>query len=173
MKYHWGPWNAVEGHGTQLRAIEQHWGPWRTLHYSWGLSNIGEVYWFLKFSSSLLVYSRLHVSWFCNFSTTFMLFSSSSSIREILVVKSIQEVPTFLDFWFQRVIMICVDYGNRGCGVFKVGIQNQKGFCIKINIPKGNFWTLRIGLAGSLSSLQKSELLKLIISIFHVKKLNN
>ena len=114
MKYHWGPWNAVEGHGTQLRAIEQHWGPWRTLHYSWGLSNIGEVYWFLKFSSSLLVYSRLHVSWFCNFSTTFMLFSSSSSIREILVVKSIQEIPTFRNFWFQRVIMKCVDCEFRG-----------------------------------------------------------
>ena len=28
-------------------------------------------------------------------------------------------------------------------------------------------------LAGSLSSLQKSELLELIILIFHVKKLNN
>ena len=31
------------------------------------------------------------------------------------------------------------NYGNTGCGVFKGGIQNKKGFCIKINIPKGNF----------------------------------
>ena len=30
-------------------------------------------------------------------------------------------------------------YGNRGCGVFKGGIQNQKGFCLRIIIPKGNF----------------------------------
>ena len=30
-------------------------------------------------------------------------------------------------------------------------------FSIKINIPKGNYWILRIGLTGSLSSLQKSE----------------
>ena len=30
-------------------------------------------------------------------------------------------------------------YGNRGCGVFKGGIQNYKGFCIKIIIPKGSF----------------------------------
>ena len=30
-------------------------------------------------------------------------------------------------------------YGNTGCGVFKRGIQNQKDFCIKINIPKGNY----------------------------------
>ena len=37
----------------------------------------------------------------------------------------------------------------------------------KINIPKGNYWIFRIGLMGSLSSLQKSELLKLIISFFH------
>ena len=34
-------------------------------------------------------------------------------------------------------------------------------------MPKGNFWILRIGLMGSLSSLQKSEFLKLIISFFH------
>ena len=32
-----------------------------------------------------------------------------------------------------------LQYGNRGCGIFKGGIQNQKGFCIRINIPKGNF----------------------------------
>ena len=31
------------------------------------------------------------------------------------------------------------DYGNTGCGVFKWGIQNWKDFCIKINIPKGNY----------------------------------
>ena len=30
-------------------------------------------------------------------------------------------------------------YGNTGCGVFKRGIQNQKDFCLRINIPKGNF----------------------------------
>ena len=30
-------------------------------------------------------------------------------------------------------------YGNRGCGVFKGGIQDQEGFCIRINIPKENF----------------------------------
>jgi hypothetical protein len=32
---------------------------------------------------------------------------------------------------------------------------------------------LRIGLTGSLSSLQKSEFLEVIILIFHVKNLNN
>ena len=32
---------------------------------------------------------------------------------------------------------------------------------------KRNYWILRIGLMGSLSSLQKSEVLKLIILIFH------
>ena len=30
-------------------------------------------------------------------------------------------------------------YGNMGCGVFKQGTQNQKDFCIKINLPKGNY----------------------------------
>jgi hypothetical protein len=28
------------------------------------------------------------------------------------------------------------DYGNMGCRVFKGGIQNQKGFWLKINIQK-------------------------------------
>ena len=29
-------------------------------------------------------------------------------------------------------------YGDTGCGVFKGGVQNQKGFLLKTNIPKGN-----------------------------------
>ena len=65
------------------------------------------------------------------------------------------------------------DYGITSYGVSRPGIQNKKGFCIKINLPKGNYWILRIGLMGSLSSLEKSEVLKLIILIFHEKKLNN
>ena len=40
-----------------------------------------------------------------------------------------KNLQIFLDF----------HYGNRGCGVFKGGIQNYKEFCIKNNIPKGNF----------------------------------
>ena len=47
------------------------------------------------------------------------------------------------------------------------GYKIRKLFCKKIDIPKWNYWILRIGLMGSLSSLQKSEFLKLIISFFH------
>ena len=64
-------------------------------------------------------------------------------------------------------LWVSLAYGNTGCQVLKRGIQNWKDFCLKINIPKGNYWILRIGLMGSLSSLQKSEFLKLIISFFH------
>ena len=53
------------------------------------------------------------------------------------------------------------------------GYKIRKVFCIKINLPKGNYWILRIGLTGSLSSMQNSECLKLIILIFHVKNLKN
>ena len=53
-----------------------------------------------------------------------------------------------------------VEFSN---GVYKI----RKIFCLRINIPKGFFWNLRIGLIGSLSSLQKSEFLKLIILFFH------
>ena len=65
-------------------------------------------------------------------------------------------------------------YGNTGCGVFKWGVQNQKGFCLRINILKGNYWILRIGLVGAsevfknqsfksqlFSSSQKKKYLKL------------
>ena len=34
---------------------------------------------------------------------------------------------------------LCCHYGNIGCGVFKGGIQNEKGFKLEINIYKGNF----------------------------------
>ena len=36
-------------------------------------------------------------------------------------------------------------YGITGYQVFKRGVQNWKDFCLKINIPEGNYWILRIG----------------------------
>ena len=39
-------------------------------------------------------------------------------------------------------------YGITGCWVFKQRMQNWKKICIKINIPKGNYWILRIGIMG-------------------------
>ena len=62
-------------------------------------------------------------------------------------------------------------YGITGCGVFKTGIQNWKGFCIKINCCQMKLLNFENGLTGILSSLQKLEFLKLIILIFHAKKL--
>ena len=41
------------------------------------------------------------------------------------------------------------DYGNTGCRVFKGGIQNYKDSCQKINIPKGNYWILKVGIEAS------------------------
>ena len=48
-------------------------------------------------------------------------------------------------------------YGNTGCGVFKRGVQNWKYFCLKINIPKGNYWILRIGVMGRCQKLMLSK----------------
>ena len=67
--------------------------------------------------------------------------------------------------WQLYFIDMNLHYGNTGCGVFKREVQ--KDLCLRIIVPKGNFWNLRIGLTGSLSSLQKSEFLKLIIWFFH------
>ena len=56
---------------------------------------------------------------------------------------------------------------------FQTGGTKLERFLPKNQHTQINFWILRIGLTGSLSSLQKSEFLKLIILIFHVKKLKN
>ena len=32
-----------------------------------------------------------------------------------------------------------VNYGSTGCRVFMWGVQNWKDFCLKINIPEGNY----------------------------------
>ena len=45
------------------------------------------------------------------------------------------------------------DYSNTGCGDFKLGVKNQKDFCLRINILKGNYWILRIGLVGRCQKL--------------------
>ena len=56
-------------------------------------------------------------------------------------------------------------YGITGYGVLSPGIQNQPTQRKLLNFEN---WT-----NGGLSSLQKSEFLKLIIFIFHEKKLKN
>ena len=48
-------------------------------------------------------------------------------------------------------------YGNTGCGVFKRGIQNSKVFWLKINIPKGSYWILGIGVLGRCQKMPKLD----------------
>ena len=45
-------------------------------------------------------------------------------------------------------------YGNTGNGVSSRGIQNYKGFSLKLNIHKEHYWILRIGIVGR---CQKSQ----------------
>ena len=58
--------------------------------------------------------------------------------------------------------MLVVDekYGSTGCGVYKRGVQNLKDFCLKINIPEGRPWILRIGVMGR--SQRSGIILKII-----------
>ena len=44
-----------------------------------------------------------------------------------------------------------------GYRIFKQGIQNCKYFCLKINIPKGNYWILRIGVGGRCQKVPKFD----------------
>ena len=53
----------------------------------------------------------------------------------------------------------CVCYGNMGYGVFKRG-GTKLDFCLRINIPKGNFRILRIGLMGRCQKVQNHPTFK-------------
>ena len=56
------------------------------------------------------------------------------------------------------LLLLLVQAGNTGCGVFKKGIQNLKGFWLKINCIKWNHWILRIGVMGRCQKVPKSDL---------------
>ena len=63
-------------------------------------------------------------------------------------------------------------YGSTGCWVFRRGIQNWKDVCLKINIPKGNYWILRIDVTGRCQKVSKFDFqshfsMSKIIGIFH------
>ena len=57
--------------------------------------------------------------------------------------------------WWNSTSSVCfaVEYGNTGSRVFKRGIQIWKEFYLKIFIPKGNNWILRIGVVASCQKL--------------------
>ena len=40
---------------------------------------------------------------------------------------------------FDKILLVDLHYGNTGRRVFKRRVQNWKDFCLKINIPKGNY----------------------------------
>jgi hypothetical protein len=48
------------------------------------------------------------------------------------------ELPlSFFPIFFS--LFLSASYGISVYGVSRPGIQNKKGFCIKINLPKGNY----------------------------------
>ena len=57
---------------------------------------------------------------------------------------------------FESFQCYSLDYGNTGCGVFQQGVQNEEGFCLRINILKGNYSILRIGLQVGASEVFKN-----------------
>ena len=58
---------------------------------------------------------------------------------------------------FSSMLHTCSSYGNTGCRVFNPGVQNWKDFGLKINIPKGNYWILRIWLMGRCQKVPKFD----------------
>ena len=70
---------------------------------------------------------------------------------------------------------------NTGCRVFKQEVQNQKDFCLRINIPRGNYWIFRIGLVGRCQKMSKfnfqsqfsmSKIIWISLSLFSLKNTN-
>ena len=61
----------------------------------------------------------------------------------LLLIISMVFPSAFIRKWYlARAVhskKVHTHYGNTGCRVFKRGIQNWKDFCLKINIPKGNY----------------------------------
>ena len=52
------------------------------------------------------------------------------------------------------------------------GVQNQKGFCLTINIHKGKYWILRIGVMGRCQKVPKFSMSKfkgIFLNFFHWK----
>ena len=61
------------------------------------------------------------------------------------------------------VAVVALGYGNTGCWLFKLGVQNQKVFGLRINIPEGKYWILKIDVVASsqiLGLLLVTKLLK-------------
>ena len=52
-----------------------------------------------------------------------------------------REAVGLQEFFHHSDILSCITfhYAISGYGVSRPGIQNKKGFCIKINLPKGNY----------------------------------
>ena len=48
-------------------------------------------------------------------------------------------------------------YGSTGCRVFKRGVPNLKDFRLKINILKGDYRILRIGVVGRCKKVRKFD----------------
>ena len=66
-------------------------------------------------------------------------------------------------------------YGNMSCWVFKWGVHIWKFFWLKINIPKGNYWILRIGVMGRCLEVQEftmSKIIGIFLNFFSLKNFN-
>jgi hypothetical protein len=80
--------------------------------------------------------------------------------------------------WLTGKVWKIFIHGNTGCRVFKQGIQNWKDFCLKINIPKGNYWILRIGRCQKVpksdfqSQFSMSKIIGIFLNFFSLKNIN-
>ena len=61
-------------------------------------------------------------------------------------------------FYFMCPLLLnslTLGYGNTGCGVFRRGIQNQKYFCLRINLPQRKLLNFEFWINGELSNSAK------------------
>ena len=80
---------------------------------------------------------------------TFELFKKTTKKLKHIVLLPVNKFKTAIN-WKQLSLpeMQGDSYGNAGCEVFKRGNKIRNIFCLKINIIKGNCWTLSVGVMG-------------------------
>ena len=99
-----------------------------------------QLFWFIQYEDK----STLFFSYFI-LRNNYML-NSAQTTKHHVTEKHLHRKSWKMIWFFSPCYLY---YGNMGCKVFKPGVQNQKDFCLRINILKGNYWILIIGLVGA------------------------
>ena len=109
---------------------------------------------------TLVHFDKISSSVTQNFLMQLVLITESDQIFECLCIRLwILTMTNTNVYWMKSCLnaALCTIYSTLwqyGLRSYQTGeYETEKYFCLRINIPKRNFWILRIGLMGSLSTI--------------------